>query len=83
MFRHKNCTGCGSSKCETNMLMRLSTVAEPISVLEAEYDLDPRTIAELTGLEKDVVGPHMTVRGGHIFYTAEPYLSISGGNRAY
>ena len=78
MFRHKNCTGCGSSKCETNMLMRLSTVAEPISVIEAEYGLDPRTIAELTGLEKDVVGPNMVYRGGYPFFPANsPYSNIS------
>ena len=78
MFRHINCTGCGSSKCETNMLMRLSTVAEPISVLEAEYGLDPKTIAELTGLEKDVYAPTMkgAYRNGQFFPDAGSVYGI-------
>ena len=71
MFRHTNCKGaCGSSQCTEWVLARLSTVAEPISVLEAEYGLDPRTIAELTGLEKDVVGPNTVFRGGYPFIPA-------------
>jgi len=53
------------------MLLRLSTVSVQVADLEAEYDLDPKTVAELTGLEKDVpikVGDMQLVyRGGTPF----------------
>jgi len=70
MYHHR-CNGCGGSNCSSNMLLRLSTVSVQVADLEAEYDLDPKTVAELTGLEKDVpikVGDMQLVyRGGTPF----------------
>lgn len=69
MFRHIGCKGtCGSGRCSEWMLARLKTVAKEVEILVADEDLEPGLIADLTGLEKDVVGAHSVVRGGHIFY---------------
>lgn len=68
MFRHKECKGtCGSSRCSEWMLVRLATVSKQVEILESE-GLSARLIAELTDLEKDVVGANSTVRGGHLYF---------------
>lgn len=58
---------CGSSTCDRWMLMRLSTVADAVAVIEGDYGLSAAQIWELTGLQHDVVSGPLTTRNGTIY----------------